>query len=518
VTLLTDSEEALGEDEAALLVALSRCLRYDGQSPGGPWQALMRATTIYRARGDGLGMARAALEANRYNPTEWLVGLVEEALNALGESDLRLRARLLFMRAGWEFDEASSAAAAEAAKIAQTLDDPVLLGPLACRQAWEAVREKRIDEGVCLFRRAHGLLDEGGERQWAAQHLWLAAYWTSWEGKLDEGIAALKDALAYARKFHVRFFEDWCLATLQAAALIRCDFPQFDSVLDEVAPTASWARTEMSGDAEAALNLARSWVPSAGGMPGAPDKPLGNLARTSFNAGHEDQARKYLEECSKWLAQGTVRPHFRISAIAALDECLPALGEESLIQALYEELNEWKILRYAPSDARGLDHIRGALALRLERVDEAEAWYRTGLQWAQRERCPVEAGRCLQGMAEVAGRRRRKGEALRLLDEASVLFEAHGAKLYLDRANAARDALMASARGPIRPLSPVHPHGLSQRQLEVLRLVAQGKTNREIAAELVLSERTVQRHIADIYAKIGARNRAEATAIALDTL
>jgi DNA-binding CsgD family transcriptional regulator/pimeloyl-ACP methyl ester carboxylesterase len=56
---------------------------------------------------------------------------------------------------------------------------------------------------------------------------------------------------------------------------------------------------------------------------------------------------------------------------------------------------------------------------------------------------------------------------------------------------------------------------LSRRQREVLHLISQGKTNREIADALVLSERTVQRHIADIYAKIGARNRAEATAIAL---
>jgi DNA-binding NarL/FixJ family response regulator len=52
----------------------------------------------------------------------------------------------------------------------------------------------------------------------------------------------------------------------------------------------------------------------------------------------------------------------------------------------------------------------------------------------------------------------------------------------------------------------------------VLWLLAEGKTNREIAQELVLSERTVQRHIADIYVKIGARNRADATAFALSML
>ena len=59
------------------------------------------------------------------------------------------------------------------------------------------------------------------------------------------------------------------------------------------------------------------------------------------------------------------------------------------------------------------------------------------------------------------------------------------------------------------------PGVLSKRQNEVLQLIAAGKTNREIADALVLSERTVQRHIADIYLKIDVRNRAEATAYAL---
>jgi pimeloyl-ACP methyl ester carboxylesterase/DNA-binding CsgD family transcriptional regulator len=56
---------------------------------------------------------------------------------------------------------------------------------------------------------------------------------------------------------------------------------------------------------------------------------------------------------------------------------------------------------------------------------------------------------------------------------------------------------------------------LSFRQREVLDLVARGRTNREIAEELVLSLRTIERHIADIYAKIGVRNRTEAVAYAL---
>ena len=58
--------------------------------------------------------------------------------------------------------------------------------------------------------------------------------------------------------------------------------------------------------------------------------------------------------------------------------------------------------------------------------------------------------------------------------------------------------------------------GLSPREREVLSLLARGLSSREISAQLVLTVRTVERHISNIYRKIGARNRAQATAFALD--
>jgi predicted ATPase/DNA-binding CsgD family transcriptional regulator len=66
------------------------------------------------------------------------------------------------------------------------------------------------------------------------------------------------------------------------------------------------------------------------------------------------------------------------------------------------------------------------------------------------------------------------------------------------------------------PGREVRVAGLSDRELEVLRLVAQGHTNREIAAALVLSEKTVARHLTNIFAKIGVENRSGATAYALN--
>jgi DNA-binding NarL/FixJ family response regulator len=55
---------------------------------------------------------------------------------------------------------------------------------------------------------------------------------------------------------------------------------------------------------------------------------------------------------------------------------------------------------------------------------------------------------------------------------------------------------------------------LSRRELEVVRLIAAGKSNREIADELVISMNTVLRHVTHILAKAGAANRAEATSYA----
>ena len=66
--------------------------------------------------------------------------------------------------------------------------------------------------------------------------------------------------------------------------------------------------------------------------------------------------------------------------------------------------------------------------------------------------------------------------------------------------------------------APAYPDGLTAREVAVLRLLAAGRTNREIARQLVLSERTVQRHISNLYAKINVRNRVEATSFALSEL
>jgi DNA-binding CsgD family transcriptional regulator len=69
--------------------------------------------------------------------------------------------------------------------------------------------------------------------------------------------------------------------------------------------------------------------------------------------------------------------------------------------------------------------------------------------------------------------------------------------------------------GPAVAESRAHPGGLTQRELDVLRLVAEGRSNREIARTLFLSEHTVARHLTHIFTKTGVENRAGAAAYAL---
>jgi DNA-binding CsgD family transcriptional regulator len=103
-----------------------------------------------------------------------------------------------------------------------------------------------------------------------------------------------------------------------------------------------------------------------------------------------------------------------------------------------------------------------------------------------------------------------------------ALGDFDGARLELDSARAAllavgarpgvaeTDALLAHLNGDAK--APGRSHPLTERELQVLRLVASGKTNKAIARELMLSGKTIDRHLSNIFAKLDLSSRAAATA------
>ena len=98
--------------------------------------------------------------------------------------------------------------------------------------------------------------------------------------------------------------------------------------------------------------------------------------------------------------------------------------------------------------------------------------------------------------------------ARRLLDEVREICEPLEAKPTLRQLDEI-EALLSTAKQD----ATAYPHDLSQREVEVLRLVVEGMTDGEIAKELYLSPRTISTYLSSIYNKLGVNSRAAAAAI-----
>ena len=99
-------------------------------------------------------------------------------------------------------------------------------------------------------------------------------------------------------------------------------------------------------------------------------------------------------------------------------------------------------------------------------------------------------------------------------DEDTATLELEAAREVFAQLGAAPDVARVDSLAP--SVDARSAHGLSPRELEVLRLVAGGATNKAIAASLFLSERTVERHLSNIFSKLRVPSRAAATAYAYE--
>jgi predicted ATPase/DNA-binding CsgD family transcriptional regulator len=193
----------------------------------------------------------------------------------------------------------------------------------------------------------------------------------------------------------------------------------------------------------------------------------------------------------------------------------------------------------------------GFIALHQGDVDRADAWFEEALISLRELRDRVGILHCLMGAASVSGLRKEDAaRAARLWGAAEALGEAASVPLlpaiesrydYEGDVAAAGSQLgenaFAAAWAEGRAMTPeeaveyalakpeqpeelatpdVLPAGLSAREVEVLRLVARGLTNAQIATELYISSRTVNAHMGSVYHKIGSSTRAEAARFAAE--
>ncbi len=151
----------------------------------------------------------------------------------------------------------------------------------------------------------------------------------------------------------------------------------------------------------------------------------------------------------------------------------------------------------------------GELATTAGCYAEAGTHLEESLALADACEAPYERALTLLALAELRHSEGRCEEAGMPLAEARAICAPLDARPTL-----ARIAAFAAQPAAPPPASP-RPDGLSRREAEVLGLLAAGRSNHQIAQALCLSPRTVQRHVANAYLKIGAHNKAEATAYAL---
>jgi DNA-binding CsgD family transcriptional regulator len=323
----------------------------------------------------------------------------------------------------------------------------------------------------------HGFLDHAGRA------LTLLAWGAVRDMRLDEADRRLANALAYTAEHDLDNYRWYLLATRAAIRVHRGEWDVAEAEVRQVLqqPVQSPVRRVV-----ALLALGR--VSARRGDPKA-NAPL-------------DEALLLAERSGQLLR---LEPVLVVRAEAALLDDDPARVRAELgavRDLVFERGNRWQrgemawLLWQAGERDVPTDGLATPYALQI-----AGDWNRAAAAWRALG-CPYEEACALAESAEPA-----------LVHQAIAMFEELGAKPRIERAmgrlRTSGVDLPVLRRGP-RATTRAHPAGLTQREAEVLALIAAGLRNVEIAERLYLTPKTVSHHLSAIYAKLGVESRIEA--------
>ena len=391
------------------------------------------------------------------------------------------------------------------------------------------VRGNDLPAGIALLERALELasaVDDPVEAAECCAGL-APAYW--WQGAVGRSAEVTRQRLAFAQRCHDPYELRHIYTWLGAAAGLRGAWDEAEELLERaqaivgrLASPEPYAYLQFvrgalafvrGAYAEAEQRLHDAIVAFRELGPGALVWYLGMYGLAQVASGKRDEARARMEELEPLMAalptdsMPVAEPLTYLAAIAL------ALDDRPRLERFHTHLR-----RFAGQFHDLLaDRLLGEMELARGEWDAAEAHLAAAEALARREGLLWELPLVLEARARLALGRGGREQATRahdqardLLGQSLALFERIG-----NASDVARLRERLRALGHPRAARARLPAGLSAREAEVLRLVAGGKSNRDIARELVLSERTVENHLTRIYGKLGVENRAAATTFAV---
>lgn len=510
-----------------------------------------RAIEGYRAIGDIRGLAQALVDHTRCRITQAAASYgtlpdVQQLEDLVGElrdkhSALQAQALGILSQVYWTARRPDRAEelARESLAIAQRLEDDRLQTQAYSSLALSQFQSMRVKEAVEFWQESLKFARRLGDpwlQGWSLSRIPMAQLLL---GKLDQAEESAREGREVMQRSH-----DWAeysltMGTLVSVSAIRGDFGEAEKHAYEAMAAADrshypWGAAQFLpalaytravrgayAEAEDALGL----LVTPGRLFEEPGKAIQNavwlyrqlvtmLADLPGADGEEVQGR---------LARVMGHGRWDVTALSGLGAALElgiATGaqapfgrwEEAMSAALEAGVtltSAWPLL---------VPRLTGLAAARERRWDDAEQFFQAAIDAANRCGARPEGARARldwAGMLQARGSASDRERATAMVSEASATFHDLGMEPFVSRS-----AMLAAAlQAPVPQMSPrrePYPARLSEREVEVLRLVARGRSNQQIADEFVLSPKTVARHMSNIFDKVGVDNRAGATAFAFE--
>ncbi|MFN8459630.1 MAG: LuxR C-terminal-related transcriptional regulator, partial [Anaerolineae bacterium] len=406
----------------------------------------------------------------------------------------------------------------QALELAHQLEDDHLVATASRTYGNLLVRANQLHTGLPLLEQALALAVDLNDPVEAAECCACLTVAYAWSTAAQQISNLLPRWLDFARRshdpYHLRhIYSMQAMGYIFAGRWIEAEqmLAQAQAVVEQLASPEPAAFLQVSrgimayyrGDyatAEAMLAEAITTLRPIG--PGAMVWYLGWLGIAQANQGKIEAARACQAELETLAAQLPAGAMSTAEAVAHLTMLALILQDQETLTRCYQQLIPF---RGQFHDAL-IDRLLGTIELYRRDWPAAQASLAAAETVARREGFKIELAQTLVAQAELALAQGRSGQPF--FDEAITLYQEMGNAAEVERLHQRQQRLFS-------PPAPAFPAGLSQREVEVLRLVAAGKSNRQIAEALILSEKTVANHLTHIFNKTGVDNRAAATAFAM---